>query len=113
MPRNGDATRVFEPVPSDDTTGCSRPGPVAAAGPLPPLSFTGTTYTATVSNVGAGPSNDTIVVQLFKDFGLDIVSASGTGWTCDLTRCSTSDFVPSGGGLPPITFTVDPRSTYA
>ena len=69
-------------------------------------------YTATVTNLGASPSNGTVVVQLFNDFGLDIVSASGTGWTCDLTRCSTSEFVPGGGGLPPITFTVDPRSTY-
>ena len=70
-------------------------------------------YIATVSNLGVSASTGSVVVQLFKDSGLDLVAASGSGWTCVQARCSTNDIVPGGGASAPITFTVNPRRTYS
>ena len=66
-------------------------------------------YTVTVTNVGAAPTNASVVVS--DPMGLPLIprSASGSGWTCEtlstLIRCQRSDALAPGASYPPITMT--------
>ncbi len=69
----------------------------------------GATYTITVTNSGAGPTNGTVTVTDTLPSGLTATSITGTGWTCTLgtLTCTRSDALGAGSSYPPITLTVD------
>ncbi|MCH8543104.1 MAG: MBG domain-containing protein [Alcanivorax sp.] len=66
-------------------------------------------YTLAVENIGLGPT-DGSQVNLVDTLpaSLNIVSMSGTGWSCDLATavCSRSDVLASNASYPPVTLTV-------
>ena len=63
-----------------------------------------------MTNVGAAPTNGSVVVS--DPMGLPLIprSAIGQGWTCEtlstLIRCLRSDALAPGASYPPITMTV-------
>lgn len=67
------------------------------------------TYTVVVENVGPGPTDGAVTVNEILPTGLNPVSISGDGWSCDQTTfsCTRSDVLPSGDPFPAITVTVD------
>ena len=71
---------------------------------------TGATYTITVSNTGAGPTDGDVKVEDPVPAGLRPTSASGTGWSCivdgQTVICTRSDSLAPAAGYPPITLTV-------
>jgi uncharacterized repeat protein (TIGR01451 family) len=74
---------------------------------------TGATYTITVSNVGAGPTNSLVTASDTLPAGLTATGLIGTGWTCTLgtLTCQRSDVLFAGSSYPPIVLTVDVSST--
>ena len=69
------------------------------------------TYTLAVSNVGAAPTIATVPLTVTDPLapGLQLVSASGTGWTCapgTTVSCTTTTPIPDGGVAPPISVVV-------
>ncbi len=71
-----------------------------------------TTYTVTVSNIGASASTDTVDTWIYVPPGIDIVGAFGTGWTCSFNSCGRSDAVAGGSSFDPLVFSVVPNSSY-
>ena len=68
----------------------------------------GATYALTVSNAaGAGSTSGTVVVTDTLPSGLNLVSMSGTGWSCTSNACSRSDVLVAGVSYPPITVTAN------
>jgi uncharacterized repeat protein (TIGR01451 family) len=71
-------------------------------------------YTLTVRNVGSGTLDGEITVHDPVPAGLQVVSASGTGWSCTVSGqdvdCTATPpgGLASGASLPAITVTVDP-----
>ena len=71
-------------------------------------------YSLTVQNVGSGTLAGEITVTDPVPAGLDVVSATGTGWSCGVAgQDVTCTVTPAGGlasgaSLPPISVTVDP-----
>jgi uncharacterized repeat protein (TIGR01451 family) len=56
----------------------------------------GATYTVTVQNTGAAPTNaTTVTVTEAVPSGLTLVSMSGSGWTCANPSCTRTDVLPS------------------
>jgi uncharacterized repeat protein (TIGR01451 family) len=74
---------------------------------------TGATYTITVTNTGAKPTDGTTVtVTDTLPAGLTATAASGTGWTCptatgSTVSCNRTDALASGTSYPPIAVTVN------
>ena len=69
----------------------------------------GATYSATVSNTGAGPkpAGDTVTLTDNAPSGLIITAMSGTGWTCTtLPSCTRSDALSASASYAPVTITV-------
>ena len=69
----------------------------------------GATYSAIVSNTGAGPKLAGEVVTLTDNApsGLIITAMSGTGWTCTtLPTCTRSDSLSAAASYVPVTITV-------
>lgn len=69
----------------------------------------GATYTATVTNSGAGDKLAGATVSLVDTppIGLTVTAMSGTGWTCTtLPTCTRSDVLASSASYPPVTITV-------
>ncbi len=71
-----------------------------------------TTYMVTVRNVGANASAGTVNAWIYLPGGIDIVGATGPGWTCSFASCDRSDAVEGGASFDPITFVVLPGSSY-
>src|SRR3989475_91189 len=69
----------------------------------------GASYTLAASNVGAGPTSETITVTDTLPGGLTATGLAGTGWSCTLASlsCTRSDALAAGGSYPPITLTVN------
>src|SRR2546427_561072 len=69
----------------------------------------GGSYTLAASNVGAGPTSETITVTDTLPGGLTATGLAGTGWSCTLASlsCTRSDALAAGGSYPPITLTVN------
>ena len=65
------------------------------------------TYSLTVSNMGTGATNGTVVVPENLPFGLTVAGANGTGWTCTTGGCYRTDSLAAGASYPPITVTVN------
>jgi uncharacterized repeat protein (TIGR01451 family) len=66
------------------------------------------TYTLTVSNnIGAGTTAGTVSVQELPPPGLQPVSMSGTGWTCNPTSCTRITTLAPGASYPSITVMVN------
>jgi uncharacterized repeat protein (TIGR01451 family) len=124
---SGDATTALAGAPAQGAGGAT------LAFGSPDLSITnvhngtfhrgdnGDTYTITVTNVGAAPTDGTTVtvVQSVPN-GVTPVSISGSGWTCPVgvlspppppaawtLTCTRSDVKASGAAYPIITFTVN------
>ncbi|MFZ5815172.1 MAG: beta strand repeat-containing protein [Bacillota bacterium] len=70
---------------------------------------TGATYTITVTNAGAGPTDAAVTVTDTLPTGLTATAISGTGWSCDLATltCTRSDVLAASNSYPAITLTVD------
>jgi uncharacterized repeat protein (TIGR01451 family) len=73
---------------------------------------TGATYTVTVSNTGASPTNGTLVtVSEMPPSFLTLVSMAGTGWTCTVNgsfgNCTRSDALAVSSSYPPISVVVN------
>lgn len=69
---------------------------------------TGVTYTATVTNSGAGPkvAGSLVSVVDTPPSGLTVTAMSGAGWTCTvLPTCSRTDVLAVGQSYPPVTIT--------
>ncbi len=69
----------------------------------------GATYSATVSNTGAGPklAGDLVTLTDNAPLGLVITAMSGTGWTCTtLPICTRSDSLSAAASYAPVTITV-------
>ena len=69
----------------------------------------GATYSATVSNTGAGAklAGETVTLTDNAPSGLIITAMSGTGWTCTtLPICTRSDSLSAGAIYAPVTITV-------
>ncbi len=75
----------------------------------------GATYTVTVSNQGAAPTNSPVIVNDAMELPFLPTGASGTGWTCQVfpesIQCQRSDALTAGASYPPITITVNIAST--
>jgi CSLREA domain-containing protein/uncharacterized repeat protein (TIGR01451 family) len=75
------------------------------------------TFTLTVHNGGAGPSDADAVVTDTLPSDLTYVSAAGTGWTCTYdsgtgtVTCTSGAAVAAGADYPAITLTVTAAST--
>jgi len=68
----------------------------------------GATYTATVSNAaGAGATSGTVTVTENPPTGLTVTTMAGTGWTCTVPNCTTTNVLAAGASYPPITITVN------
>ncbi len=70
----------------------------------------GVTYTATVTNLGAGNKLSGAVVTLTDTPppGLNITAMSGAGWTCaSLPTCTRSDLLGAGFTYPAVTITAN------
>jgi MSHA biogenesis protein MshQ len=72
------------------------------------VQFQNASYTLTVSN--GGPKGDTVVVTDTLPAGLNYVSFSGTGWSCDssgkVVTCSRSGTLAADTAAAPLTLTV-------
>ena len=71
---------------------------------------TGKTYTLTVTNVGASPTDGSVVsVVDLLPAGLSATAMSGAGWGCTLgtLTCTRSDVLAAAASYPDITLTVD------
>ena len=69
---------------------------------------TGKTYTITVTNSGAGPTDGAVSVADTLPLGLMATAMTGSGWTCShlTVSCSRNDVLAAGASYPPITLTV-------
>ena len=69
----------------------------------------GRTYTITVNNAGAGPTNSSVSVTDVLPAGLSATAISGSGWNCNLVAlaCTRSDVLAGGASYPPVTLTVN------
>ncbi|HEU5453709.1 MAG TPA: hypothetical protein VFU76_17050 [Terriglobales bacterium] len=93
----GDVTTI---VPAADLTiSLTRSGSFAPGA-------AGSSLTATVGNVGPGPTAGTVTVAIAPAAGLAATSVIGTGWTCSGSTCTRSDVLAPGGSYPPITMAV-------
>lgn len=69
----------------------------------------GATYSATVSNTGAGPkpAGETVTLTDNAPSGLIITAMGGAGWTCTtLPICTRTDALAAGASYPAVTITV-------
>ncbi len=75
------------------------------------LGDTGRTYTLTVTNVGASPTDgSTVTVTDALPAGLSATLMSGSGWSCSTLSCSRTGapaVLAAGASFPDITLTVD------
>lgn len=74
------------------------------------------TYTILVENQTAAPTTSgTVTVTDFVPAALNLVSITGTGWSCgssgNTTTCTRSDGLPGGAGYNPIAVTVSVPSS--
>jgi uncharacterized repeat protein (TIGR01451 family) len=67
----------------------------------------GATFTITVNNISATPSNGAVTVADTLPSGLTLVSMAGTGWNCSANSCTRSDALAAGTSYPAITVTVN------
>jgi uncharacterized repeat protein (TIGR01451 family) len=74
---------------------------------------TGATYTATVSNMGPGPTAGGVTVIEAPPVGLTVTSLVGTGWSCNIgtLSCMRSDALASGASYPAISVAVNVAAT--
>ncbi len=65
-------------------------------------------YTITVNNIGPGPTVGTVTVTDTLPAGLQALSMSGSGWTCNTSTvsCTRSSVLASNASYPAITLTV-------
>ncbi len=72
---------------------------------------TGANYAINVSNIGAAPTNASVIVTDTLPASLTPTSASGSGWSCTVNgqavTCSRNDFLASGASYPEITILVN------
>ena len=90
-------------VPSDLTVSKSHAGNFVQG-------QTGVTFTALVTNVGAGdkPAGNLVTLTDTPPPGLNITAMGGTGWTCTtLPTCTRSDLLAAGFSYPAITITAN------
>ena len=75
----------------------------------------GASYSITVSNGGAGTTNNMVTATDTLPAGLTATGMSGTGWICTLgtLSCTRSDALAAGGSYPAITLTVNVASNAA
>jgi uncharacterized repeat protein (TIGR01451 family) len=57
------------------------------------------TFSLIVSNVGGRPTTGTVMIDDTLPAGLELVSASGAGWACDVVKASNSLHCERGGEL--------------
>jgi uncharacterized repeat protein (TIGR01451 family) len=98
-----------------DTAEVRVPGPDLALqktaevdGPTTPGSVV--TWTIVVSNLGGTDVDGSVQVTDLLPDGLELLSASGLGWTCVLEQpvvCERADGAAAGAELPPITVTTE------
>jgi hypothetical protein len=67
----------------------------------------GASYILTVSNLGTGPTTETVIVTESAPAALTITEMSGTGWACGATSCTRSDELAVGASYPTIAVTVN------
>jgi len=74
---------------------------------------TGKTYTITVTNSGAGPTDGAVSVTDTLPFGLTATAMTGSGWTCShlTVSCTRNDVLAAGASYPPVTLTVKVSSS--
>ena len=70
----------------------------------------GSSLTATVGNIGPGPTAGTVTVAITPGAGLASTSAGGTGWTCSESTCTRNDVLAPAASYPPITMAVSVTS---
>jgi uncharacterized repeat protein (TIGR01451 family) len=65
-------------------------------------------YNLTVSNLGSGPTDETVIVTDSLPPELTALSINGAGWSCTLSTvaCTRSDAVAAGSSYPAISLTV-------
>ncbi len=72
---------------------------------------TAATFTVTVTNQGAAPTNRTVIVSDPVELPFQPTAASGSGWTCEVlagsVQCQRSDALAAGASYPPLTITVN------
>ena len=70
---------------------------------------TGATYSITVANAGAGPTNGAVTVTDTLPAGLTATAISGTGWTCTFgtLSCTRNDALAASASYAAITVTVN------
>ncbi|HLH17156.1 MAG TPA: protease pro-enzyme activation domain-containing protein [Bryobacteraceae bacterium] len=74
----------------------------------------GATYTLTVSNAaGAGTTSGAVTVAENLPAGLQLVSMTGSGWTCSAAACTRSDALAGGASYPAITVKVNVSASAA
>jgi uncharacterized repeat protein (TIGR01451 family) len=74
---------------------------------------TAATYTATINNVGHGPTGGTVTVIEAPPVGLTVTSLAGIGWSCNIGTfsCTRSDALASGASYPAISVAVSVAAT--
>lgn len=108
------------PAVAASTYGILEPPQLSLTKQAPPAFVVGQpgTYTLQVTNTASDSSSGTITVTDIVPAGLTIVSATGSGWSCNVVSqtvtCTTSQvLVGNGGTAPPILITVTPQPTTA
>jgi hypothetical protein len=73
------------------------------------LGQSGVAYSITITNIGTGPTNGTVLVGDTLPAGLTATAISGPGWSCNVTSvtCSRSDILGASSSYPTITVTVN------
>jgi fimbrial isopeptide formation D2 family protein/uncharacterized repeat protein (TIGR01451 family) len=100
------------PDPDDPTDWLAPDLTIDKTGPPTLVTDSNATFTFTVTNAGGGPTSQPIVVTDTLPPGLEFVSASGDGWTCDYAAASRTITCTHPGplapaqSLPPITVVV-------
>lgn len=73
-------------------------------------------YTITVTNTGSGAAHAPIIVTDVIPSALTLISASGSGWTCQLggtVGCTYNQAIQPGQSAPPITLVVKRKTTVS
>jgi uncharacterized repeat protein (TIGR01451 family) len=85
---------------------------IRVASASPARSGQAATFDVTVSNVGGTAAGGGVSVELSAPSGAaGSPTASGSGWVCSGTTCSSSSVVSAGGSLPSLTVSVPVQPT--
>lgn len=105
---NGASDTVAIGAIADLTLGLSHSGSVAQG-------QAGVAMTATVHNIGQGPTVGAVSVNLTLPTDFSATALAGTGWTCTLATltCTRSDALAAGANYPDISVTFSVAATAA